>query len=77
MCKFCKGRKFRCVLTKAESKKQRNDVVGEVIKVRRGGKRKRRMKKKMKKRKMYGRSGKRQKRQNGRSESGEYRWNGF
>ena len=32
--------KIRCALTKAESKKRRNEVVGEVIKVRRGGKRK-------------------------------------
>ena len=34
------GQKNRCALTKAESKKQRNEVVGEVIKVQRGGKRK-------------------------------------
>ena len=70
---------------KAESKKWRNEVVGEVIKVRRGGKRKVREEtdeeedeeEEEKEKENYGRSGKRRKRRNGRSESGEYRWNGF
>ena len=73
------------MLTKAESKKRRNEVVGEVIKVRRGGKWKAREEtdeeedeeEEERIKKMYVRSGKRRKRRNGRSKSGEYGWNGF
>ena len=83
---FCTGRKIRCVLTKAESKKRRNEAVGEVIKVRRGGKRKAREEtdeeeddeeEEKEKENVRKKSRKRWKKQNGRSESGGYGWNGF